>query len=312
MSRQVAFVTGATGFIGSHLVRRLVRDGADVHVLCRAQSNFHRLLDVRDRLTTHEVSLFDAPGLSALVQAIRPQRIFHLAAATVVAGATGTSEELVRVNVLGTVNLLDACAGIDYRGLVTTGDSFEYSAQHAALAEDACCRPDTPHGIAKLSATLFAQSHGHAGRPVVVLRLFSTYGPGDNPRRLVPRVITGAASGTPIMLSRRDISRDWVYVDDVVDLYLEAADRATALRGGVFNAGSGVAVSIGEITDRLLELTGVTADVRWGVFPAPPHDDTPWIASTARTFAAFAWRPRTTLDHGLRATIEAVAPDLAR
>jgi nucleoside-diphosphate-sugar epimerase len=313
MSGRVALVTGATGFIGSHVARRLLRQGVKVHVLCRAQSNFHRLKDVRTALETHEVSLSDGAGLTALVRTIRPHQIFHLAAATVVAGVTGSAEELLSVNVLGTVNLLEACAAVDYGSLVTTGDSFEYTASAEPLREDGCCRPDTLHGISKLSATLCAQSLAHTtGRPIVTLRLFSTYGPDDNPRRLVPRVIAGALAGTPIALSRRDISRDWVYVDDVVDLYMEAASRAQELRGGVFNAGSGVALTIGEITDRLVQLTGGTATPQWGVFAAPAHDVTPWTASTSHTFAAFAWRPKTALDDGLRLTIDAIARTTSR
>jgi len=306
----VALVTGATGFIRSHVARRLVREDVEVHVLRRPQSSFGRLEDVLPRLHVHDVTLADGPGLVALARAVRPDLIFHLAAATVVAGSPGSSAELVGVNVLGTVNLLEACEAIDYRGLVTTGDSFEYSASHRPLSEMDACRPATLHGITKLAATLHAQAVAHAHqRPIVTLRLFSTYGPGDNPRRLIPRVIAGALSGTPISLSRREIARDWVYVEDVVDLYLEAALRASELRGGVFNAGSGVAVTIGDVTDLLVCLTGSRAEARWGAFPAPAHDETPWTADMRRTFAAFAWRPRTPLEQGLRATIAASAQE---
>lgn len=313
MTPSVALVTGATGFVGSHLVRRLIREGFDVHVIHRPQSNFHRLVEVAPQLHRHEVSLADGPGLSGLVRSIRPDHIFHLAAATVVAGATGSDAELVNVNLVGTVNLIEACDDVDYAGFVTTGDSFEYTASIHPLREEEICRPDTLHGITKLSATLFAQGFARArSRPIVTLRLFSTYGPHDNPRRLVPRVIAGALSNSPIQLSRRDISRDWVYVDDVVELYLEAARRAAELRGEVFNAGSGTAVTIGEITDTLLRLTDSAAEARWGIFPAPPHDATPWIASTARTFGAFDWRPKTSLEAGLRATIDAIALESAR
>jgi nucleoside-diphosphate-sugar epimerase len=306
-------VTGATGFVGSHLARRLVREGHEVHVLRRAQSNFHRLVEVLPRLHTHQVALTDGPALAALVQSVRPERIFHLAAATVVAGATGSAAELIDVNLMGTVSLIQACEGVGYRGLVTTGDSFEYSASVRPLVEADRCEPDTLHGITKLGATLYAQGVARArGQPIVTLRLFSTYGPDDNPKRLVPRVIAGALSGEPIRLSRREISRDWVYVDDVVDLYLEAGERAGELRGGVFNAGSGVAVTIGEITDELLRLTGSDATPAWGVFPAPAHDATPWIADMGRTFGAFAWRPRTSLDAGLGLTIAAFPAQAAR
>ncbi len=307
MRGDVILVSGPTGFVGSHLVRRLLGDGAEVHVLCREGSNFHRLRDIEQRLHKHVVRLEDAPGLQRVMKAVRPHRIFHLAAATVVAGTTGSVAELIEVNFLGTINLIEAAELVPYRSFVTTGDSFEYTASAFPLRENERCEPDTAHGITKLGATLFAQRVARErGRPIVILRLFSTYGPGDNPRRLVPKVIESALANTPIRLSRPDIVRDWVYIDDVVDLYIEAAEKADALSGRVFNAGSGAATPIGEIVSMLLRIAHSKASPEWGVFPAPAHDATPWVADTSQTFGAFAWRPRLALETGLRATLAAI------
>ncbi len=297
-------VTGASGFVGSHLVRRLVRDGFRVHVICRPQSNFWRLTDMLPEIDRHVAALEDPVTLRRVVNVVRPHGIFHLASATVVAGSAAAAAELVTVNLLGTVNLLDACEDVDYRAFVSTGDSFEYSAGSAPLSESDACRPNTLHGITKLAATLHAQAMAAAhARPIVALRLFSTYGPGDHPKRLVPRVIAGALSDTKLTLSRPDIARDWVYVEDLVELYLEAAARASEKAGGVFNAGSGESTNLGEIVQVILRLTGSSAEAGWGLFAAPEHDRYPWIADMRRTFDAFSWRPSTTLEAGLRATI---------
>jgi nucleoside-diphosphate-sugar epimerase len=189
--------------------------------------------------------------------------------------------------------------------LVTTGDSFEYAPSSAPLRESDVGLPQSLHGLTKLAATLQARAIARArGRPIVTLRLFSTYGPQDNPRRLVPRIIAATRDGPPLQLSRPEIARDWVYIDDLVDLYLEAGARAGALAGQVFNAGSGRSTSLGELVELVLRLTGSTTVPRWGTFAAPAHDDTPWIADTTRCFEAFSWRPRTSLEDGLRATIE--------
>jgi nucleoside-diphosphate-sugar epimerase len=300
-----ALVTGATGFVGSHLVRRLVRDGVVVHALCRTSSNFWRLEDVLPRIRTHVIDLTDGPGLSTLLRALKPEHVFHLASATVVAGAEAGRSDLVSANLLGTINLIDACDAFDLRGFVCTGDSFEYTPSSESLSESGPCEPESLHGITKVAATLYARAKARAdGRPIVTLRLFSTYGPGDNPRRLVPRAIAGALSGTPISLSRPEIARDWIFVDDVVSLYLEAAARASELRGRAFNAGTGRKVDLKEIVDMILHITSSQAEVRWGVFPAPKHDDYPWIADMGQTFGAFHWRPQVSLQEGLKRTIE--------
>jgi nucleoside-diphosphate-sugar epimerase len=305
----VALVTGATGFVGSHLARRLLVNGFEVHALCRPASDFRRLADVANRIERVVAPLEDAALVSRAVAAIRPDYVFHLASSTVVAGATASAAELVSANFLGSVHLLDACDAVACRAIVTTGDSFEYAPTHGPLVESAACRPESLHGITKLAATLYAQAKGAAqGRPVVALRMFSTYGPGDHPRRLVPRVIAGAVDGTPLALSRPGIVRDWVYVDDVVDLYLEAAARAPRLAGGVFNAGSGRATDLGTIVATILALAGSRAQPQWGAFAAPAHDAHPWVADARLTFATFAWRPRVSLEDGLRRTLDAMRP----
>jgi nucleoside-diphosphate-sugar epimerase len=303
----IALVTGATGFVGSHLVRRLVRDGYAVHVLCRASSDPWRIRDVLADIHIHTPSLLDTEEIRQVVEAIRPDYIFHLAAAPVIAGVTASEADVVAFNFLGTVNLIDACEGVDYLSLVTTGDAFEYGPSAALMSEADVCRPDTPHGITKLQATFHAQASARArGRPIVILRPFSIYGPDDHPRRLVPRVIAGALRGTPIALSRPDSARDWLYVEDLVELYLEAS-RKPEMAGGVFNAGSGRQVTLAELVEAVCRLTGSSVEVQWDAVPAAAHDTDHGVADMRCTLQAFAWRPRTSLDDGLRKTIVAMA-----
>src|SRR5205807_6832599 len=178
-----------------------------------------------------------------------------------------------------TASVIGACDTVDYLGLVTTGDAFEYGPKAAPMSESDVCRPDTLHGITKLRATLHAQAAARTrGRPIVILRPFSVYGPDDHPRRLVPQVIAGALGGTAVALSHPNIARDWVYVEDLVDLYLEAS-RKPEMAGGVFNAGSGQQVTIGEIVDTVFRLTWLAVDARCGAFPASAHDTDHCVAA---------------------------------
>jgi nucleoside-diphosphate-sugar epimerase len=303
-------VTGGTGFLGSHLVRRLVRAGCCVHLLCRPQSDFWRLRDVLPHVKRHVAFLEDRDRLRTILAAVQPTYIFHLAAATVVAGRPAAADQLVTVNYLGTLNLLEACETIDYRALVMAGDAFEYTASFAPLRESDGGWPNTLHGLTRVAATRYAQAlAARRQRPILILRLFSLYGPDDHPQRLVSRVIAGALAGTPLALSRPDIVRDWVYVDDIVDLFLEAAQdiaqHGECAAASVFNAGSGIATDLGAIVATILRLTGSSAALHWGTFPASAHDASPWVADMQRTFKQFTWRPSTTLEAGLSATIAA-------
>ncbi|MEO8605673.1 MAG: NAD-dependent epimerase/dehydratase family protein, partial [bacterium] len=270
---QRVLITGATGFIGSHLTRRLLADGYEVHALCRPASRFSRLAEVRRQLTIHRVELTARRDLQRLVPRVAPHYVLHLAVATMRAGVAPSAAALARGTTAGTINLIDACAAVDYACFLHTGDAFEYGPSAHPLVETRRCRPTTPDGIAKLAATRYVRAAARAGgRPIVTLRLFSVYGSRDQPRRLVPQVIAAALRGTALRLSQPGIVRDFLYVGDVVELYMAALARGAALSGEVINAGSGQATTIGELVEVVARLTRRRLVPRWGAYPTAAHD----------------------------------------
>jgi nucleoside-diphosphate-sugar epimerase len=302
-----ALITGGTGFVGSHLVRSLVRGGDDVHLIVRPSSDLVRLHDVMGCIRLHRGDVLDLSSVAAAVHAARPDYVFHLAGAGSVGGAAAAPGDLVTVNLLGTANLLKACEAVAYRGLVTTGDAFEYAPGVRPLRESDACEPLSLHGISKFAATLHARATARAhGRPIVTLRLFSVYGPDDNPARLIPRAIAAALSGRAIPLSWPTVVRDWAYIDDVVALYVEASRKAGSLARQVFNVGTGRGTELASLVDTILRLTGSAAEPRWDVFPESVHDTHPWVADMTRSFDTFAWRPAVCLEKGLHRTIAAM------
>jgi nucleoside-diphosphate-sugar epimerase len=303
---RTALVTGATGFVGSHLVRGLLSRRVAVHVLCRTRSDFRRLESVRNDLTVHPVSLADRGALRRVVRSIAPDHVLHLAGAATHGGIAPAMRDVVRANFRGTVNLIDACGEVEYASFINTGDAFEYGPGRGARKESQACRPATLEGITRLAATLYGQRAAQTRHmPIVTLRLFSVFGPQDDPRRLVPRVIAGARAGTPLMLSQPQIARDFLDVGDLIDLYLKVMRAGARLRGEIINAGSGRRTTIAEIVACVLRLTKSRSAVRWGAYPTAAHDGGAWVADISRAQRLLKWKPRTSLEDGLRRTIGA-------
>jgi len=295
-------VTGGTGFVGSHLVRRLVGEGHAVSVLARADDDAScaRLADVRDAVAIHVADLREPTQVARVVADAEPHQVFHLAAAAMHAGRSPASLEQVATNVLGSVALMDECRTLGVDAFVLVGDAFEYGPGDGSVAEDDPCRPISADGITKLAATLYGQSLARAHQmPVATVRPFSVVGPDDDPRRLVPRLVETARAGAPLLLSDRRIVRDLVWVDDVTELLIRVAGAAGALRGRVLNCGSGRATTLAELVATTERVTGSTIDARWGEFPVAEHDLHHPVADVTAAARALGWHPVTTLEEML-------------
>jgi UDP-glucose 4-epimerase len=288
-------VTGGTGFVGSHVVRDQVRRGHDVHVLTRPDSHEGRLADLAGSYTRVVADLRDHDRLTALVRTLAPVRVFHLGAAAMHAGRSPDSAELVATNLGGTVTLLDVCRVLDVDAFVNVGDAFEYGPGSGALPESTPCRPSSLDGITKLAASQYGTAVAADGLPVVSVRPFSIVGRDDDPRRLVPRLVATVAAGERIALSDRRVVRDFVAVHDVVELLELAADAASRVSGRIFNCGSGIATTLGEVVDTVEAVTGRAVDAEWGAYPVAEHDLDHPVADVSAATAAFGWRPTRTL-----------------
>jgi nucleoside-diphosphate-sugar epimerase len=289
-------VTGATGFVGAHVVRDQIGRGFEVHALMRADTDEHRLADLSGSYTPVVADLRDHEGLTALVRALAPDRVLHLGAAAMHAGRSPDAAELIATNLGGTVTLLDACRDLPVEAFVNVGDAFEYGPGSGALAETTPCTPTSLDGITKLAASLYGAAVANAtGLPVVSVRPFSIVGRDDDPRRLVPRLVATARAGEGIALSDRRVVRDFVAVADVVELLELAAEQAGRVAGRVFNCGSGLATTLGDVVATVEAVTGRTIDAEWGAFPVAEHDLDHPVADTAAAATELGWRPTRSL-----------------
>lgn len=204
---------------------------------------------------------------------------------------------------MGTVHLLQACERVGFDLFINTGSSSEYGIKERPMREDDPALPLGDYGVAKCAAAMFCRSEAVLkGLPVVTLRLFSPYGPWDDQRRLIPYLIRSLSAGETPRLSTPGSVRDFIFIDDVLDLYESVAGSAV-VPGGIFNAGSGRQHTIGEVAGILHRIIG-GPEPAWGEErPQRPEPET-WVADISKTVSGFGWQPSRSLENGLERTVE--------
>jgi len=297
-------ITGATGFIGSNLVRRLLHDGHEVNLLVRPGFNPWRIEAIRTDVRLHEVNFTDEETLNRLVTSIRPDWVFHLAAH----GAYSWQTDLrhtIQTNIIGTINLVEGCLKTGFEAFVNTGSSSEYGFKDYAPSEKEWLEPNSHYAVTKASATLFCRYVAQSrGAHLVTLRLYSVYGPYEEPRRLIPTLILRGLDGELPSLVNPDVSRDFVYVDDIIEAYLLAAMRPGQELGAVYNVGTGIQTSLREVVDMARRVMGIRIEPNWGSMRDRTWDTKYWVADNRKIQSELGWQPRYTFEQGFRLTVD--------
>ncbi|MEI8175556.1 MAG: NAD-dependent epimerase/dehydratase family protein [Candidatus Omnitrophota bacterium] len=296
-------VTGGTGFVGANLVRRLLRDGHRVCLLVRHNYDPWRIEEIRADIEIREVDLGDRPAVTQAVGEIRPAWVFHLAAY----GAYSWQKHLpmmVRTNIVSTINLVQACHKSGCEVFVNTGSSSEYGSQDHACTEDELPQPKSHYAVTKLGATVFCQSSARGQKMLIpTLRLYSVYGPFEDPFRLLPALILNGLRGRLPPLVDPAAAHDFVYIDDVIDAYVLAAKSPLRAPGAVYNVGSGTQVSLREAVAIARRLMPVAQEPVWGSMQSRGRDERVWIADTGKIRRELGWTPRYTFEEGFSAFI---------
>ncbi len=298
-------LTGATGFIGSHLTRRLVADGVEVHALTSAVSSVYavRLVDLRGRIVIHEGSLADRSAMEALVDEVRPSHVFHLGAYTHVGKSWQRVDECVQVNIQGTLNLLQALEGSGYERFVNTGTSEIYGDIPVPFQEDQPVHPVSPYAASKHAAESMCKVMAQGrGWPIVMLRPFNAFGPAQTADRIIPEVIVRALRGEELKMTGGRQTREFNYVEDLVDGFLRAA-TVPGIEGRVFNLGCGEDVSIRAMTTLILDLLGNPVEAHFGALPERPTEIWEMRCDSSRAREELGWKPQHSLADGLEKTI---------
>jgi dTDP-glucose 4,6-dehydratase len=308
---KAVLVTGAGGFIGSHLVERLVRDGHAVRALVRYNGRDDRgHLDRVDRDIRGEFEVVrgDLKDPEAVRRAVADRSwVFHLGALIAIPYSYENPLDVVQTNIDGTAHVLDACrsSAVLERVVLTSTSEVYGTARYVPIDEAHPLQGQSPYAATKIGSDALGISYHRAfGLPVAVLRPFNTYGPRQSARAIIPTIISQALQGATVKLGSLDPRRDLTYVKDTVAGFVAIAGCAAAL-GRVVNIGRGEDLSIGELVERIAAQLGRAIEVQTDpqrVRPAASEVGR-LLAGTQLAHELFGWKPAYSLDDGLGETI---------
>lgn len=303
-----AVVTGGAGFVGSHLVDRLVDEGIETLVVDDLSTGrLDNLAQARrsQRMAFHQMDIRDG-SLIEVVTNYRPEVVFHLAAQASVALSVEDPAEDAAINIVGTVNVLSAALGAGARKVVniTTGGALYGAKAPMPTSERAKQAPESPYGISKKATLDYLKHFKKAyGLDFVSVAPANIYGPRQDPHGEagVVAIFTQALleGKTPVIYGDGSVTRDYVYVEDVVDAMMRGSETGS---GRLFNIGTGIETSVLELFSLLASLTGFQGQAEFG--PARAGDVPRSCLDAASAAKHLGWQPFTTLEAGLRLTVE--------
>lgn len=304
-------VTGAGGFIGSHLVEALVRMGAKVRAFIRYNSRGdHGLLETLPAEIRQDLEVFvgDLKDHEALRRPTRGcELVFHLGSLIAIPYSYVNPVDFVQTNVIGTANVLNACMANNVEKIVHTSTSEVYgTAIYCPIDEKHPLQAQSPYSATKIAADKLAESYYRSfGLPVATARPFNTYGPRQSARAVIPTIILQTLKGNKIMLGSLTPLRDFNYVDDTVRGLVEVA-RSPHSVGETINLGSGQEISIGKLVEVISSIMGKRAQIVTDEGRVRPEKSEVerLMCDNSKAAGILGWRPLTGLKDGLGSTID--------
>jgi nucleoside-diphosphate-sugar epimerase len=287
---QKILITGASGFLGSHLSRRLRQIGCEVHAISRREHS------AEDGLRWWQGDFADLGTARKLLLAIKPDVLFHLSGLVTASPDLQFVLPTFQTLLVSTINTLMEANAIGCRVVLV-----------ASLTEPEPGKtdptPGSPYAAAKWASSAYGRMfHKLYGTPVVVVRPFMTYGPGQNIRKLIPYVIHTLLQNEILRISSGDWQADWIYIDDVIDGFLAAA-YVSGIEGDTIDLGSGTLTPIRGVVQQILKLVGSKTDPEYGALPDRPFEQVR-AANLSDAYSKLAWKPTTPLEKGLALTID--------
>lgn len=303
MSKKKVLITGASGFVGSVLSRKMLHEGHDVHAIVRNDSAW-RLKDIRKHLNCLPLDLCaNGYELSKEIPHINPDLIYHCATY----GGNSFQKDAnltIQTNIVGTWNLLQATSKVDYQLFVNVGSSSEYGFKTHPMAETDVLEPNSYYSMSKGSQTLMCQYFAKSeNKPILNYRLFGIYGPYEEPTKLIPTVVRNCLHNEDLKLASPDIAHDYLFVDDLMEAFMVNGVKKENY-GEIFNIGSGVQTTIKNVVDDVFLLTNSESKCIWNYYRDSPLSTKTWVGNCEKAKNVLGWFAKTKFIDGLRKTIE--------
>ena len=287
-------ITGAAGFIGANLTRKLIKTGNEINILIKEASNLWRINDIVSNCNVHKIDLKKVDDVRNVVKKINPELVYHCAGHGIYPSQKD-SAEIFSTNILGTFNLLNALnENNNLHRLVNLGSFFEY-----------LTNPTDPYTISKITQTKLAEHFFKEKKlPIITLRLFTPYGKFDSPGRLICDLMIALIRNKPLEIFSKYTKRDFIHIDDVITA-LEIASQQPDITGEIIDIGTGNEISVEEIVSMSNQLSDNELVINWNDTKQREVDILPENIFLGRQQTQkLNWNPSTSLEDGLQRTIE--------
>ncbi len=310
-------ITGASGFIGSHLVEEMVRRGAQVKAFVHYNARGDiGLLRYADPQVLNQVELYfgDLKDPDAVRKAMEGTRmVFHLGALIGIPYSYVHPYDVVQTNVMGTLNVLTAARQLELERVIHTSTSEVYgSARYVPIDEAHPLQGQSPYSASKIGADKLAESfHLSFGMPITTVRPFNTYGPRQSTRAVIPTIIVQALTQDVIKLGNLDTTRDFTYVVDTARGFIAAAETEATI-GEVFNLGVGEEISVGELANLIIKIVGRDVRIECESARMRPEGSevNRLLSNNSKARQLTGWTPQFSFEQGLTQTIEWISQHL--
>lgn len=304
-------ITGAGGFIGSHLTEKLVQIGTQVKAFVRYNSrNNYGMLELLPKETKEKIEIItgdlrDPYTMQEIMRDI--DIVFHLGALIAIPYSYVRPSEVVETNIMGTLNVLQAAKTHKVKKVVHTSTSEVYgTAQYVPIDEKHPLQGQSPYSASKIGADKIAESFHHSyNLPIATIRPFNTYGPRQSARAVIPTIICQALANDTVYLGSLHPTRDLTYVEDTAEAFLKVAESDKSV-GEVINIGSNFEISIADLVNKIAGILGKKIKIDCESARVRPQDsevERLW-ADNSKAKKLINWEPKVLLDEGLKRTIE--------